>query len=74
MAATLLVATGRTPNSDRLGLEHLDLQPSDGGFLEVDDQLRTTTEGVWALGDLRADRCSPTPPATTPTSSPHGLS
>jgi len=42
----LLVATGQ------LGLEHLDLAPSDGGFLDVDEQLRTTTEGVWALGDL----------------------
>lgn len=49
----LLIAVGRTPNSDRLGLEHLDLQPSDGGFLDVDDQLRTTTESVWALGHLR---------------------
>lgn len=49
----LLVATGRVPNSDRLGLEHLALEPADGGFLTVDDQLRTRTEDVWALGDLR---------------------
>lgn len=49
----LLVATGRTPNSDELGLEHLDLEPGESGFLTVDDQLRTATEDVWALGDLR---------------------
>lgn len=49
----LLVATGRVPNSDRLGLEHLALAPSKGGFLDVDDQLRTSAEDVWALGDLR---------------------
>jgi pyruvate/2-oxoglutarate dehydrogenase complex dihydrolipoamide dehydrogenase (E3) component len=49
----LLVATGRVPNSDRLGLEHLALEPSDGGFLGVDEQLRTSAEDVWALGDLR---------------------
>jgi pyruvate/2-oxoglutarate dehydrogenase complex dihydrolipoamide dehydrogenase (E3) component len=49
----LLVATGRTPNSDRLGLEHLGLQPAAGGFLAVDDRLRTAAEDVWALGDLR---------------------
>jgi pyruvate/2-oxoglutarate dehydrogenase complex dihydrolipoamide dehydrogenase (E3) component len=49
----LLVATGRTPNSDRLGLEHLGLQLGKGGFLEVDDALHTSAEDVWALGDLR---------------------
>ncbi len=49
----LLIATGRTPNTDRLGLEHLGLQPGPGGFLTVDDQLRTSAEDVWALGDLR---------------------
>ena len=49
----LLVATGRRPNSDRLGLEHLGLQPGTGGFVDVDDRLRTSVEDVWALGDLR---------------------
>lgn len=49
----LLVAAGRTPNSDALGLEHLDLEPDASGFLAVDDYLRTRTEDVWALGDLR---------------------
>jgi pyruvate/2-oxoglutarate dehydrogenase complex dihydrolipoamide dehydrogenase (E3) component len=52
-ASHLLVATGRVPNSDRPGLERLALEPSAGGFLGVDEQLRTSAEDVWALGDLR---------------------
>lgn len=50
----LLVATGRIPNSDRLGVEHLDLDPDHAGYLDVDGQLRSTQNGdVWVLGDLR---------------------
>ncbi|EOY45670.1 dihydrolipoyl dehydrogenase family protein [Streptomyces anthocyanicus] len=49
----LLIATGRTPNTDTLGLEHLGLEPDARGFLPVDDLLRTGAEGVWALGDIR---------------------
>lgn len=47
------MATGRAPNSDRLGLEQLGLEPAAGGFLDVDGQLRTSAKDVWALGDLR---------------------
>jgi pyruvate/2-oxoglutarate dehydrogenase complex dihydrolipoamide dehydrogenase (E3) component len=50
----LLVATGRVPNSDQLGLEHLGIEPGPAGFLSVDDQLHSTAaENVWVLGDLR---------------------
>lgn len=50
----LLVAVGRVPNSDGLGLEHLDVEPDASGFLPVDARLRVLgTDGVWALGDLR---------------------
>lgn len=49
----LLIATGRTPNTDRLGLEHLGLQPDSHGFLTVDDTLHTSAEDVWAIGDVR---------------------
>lgn len=49
----LLIATGRIPNTDTLGLEHLGLQPAQHGYLPVDDQLRTHSEEVWALGDIR---------------------
>jgi pyruvate/2-oxoglutarate dehydrogenase complex dihydrolipoamide dehydrogenase (E3) component len=53
IASHLLIATGRTPNSDDLGLEHLDLEPDAGGFITVDDRLRADVEDVWVLGDLR---------------------
>lgn len=49
----LLLAVGRTPNTDRIGLEHLNLEPDQSGFLTVDDTLRTAAEEVWALGDIR---------------------
>ncbi|ANE78252.1 mercuric reductase [Mycobacteroides abscessus] len=49
----LLLATGRTPNTDALGLEHLDLQPDPHGFLTVGDTLNTSADNVWAIGDLR---------------------
>jgi pyruvate/2-oxoglutarate dehydrogenase complex dihydrolipoamide dehydrogenase (E3) component len=49
----LLVAAGRTPNSDTVGLDQLDLAADDRGYLAVDDRLRTAAEDVWALGDLR---------------------
>jgi dihydrolipoamide dehydrogenase len=51
----LLVATGRTPNTDDLGVEHLEFDLDERGFVPVDGQLRTKTEDVWALGDLRGD-------------------
>lgn len=49
----LLIAAGRTPNTDTLGLDHLGLQPNPSGFLPVDDTLHTPVEDVWALGDIR---------------------
>lgn len=51
----LLLATGRRPNTDDLGLENIDIETDDKGFIEVDDQLRTTSEGVWALGDCNGE-------------------
>ncbi len=48
----LLLAVGRRPNTDDLGLEHAGV-PRDGrGFIEVDDELRTGVPGIWALGDV----------------------
>ncbi len=48
----LLVATGRIPNGDRaeVGAGGIDLD--DRGYVVTDDRLRTTAEGVWALGDV----------------------
>ena len=46
-----LVAAGRKPNTDDLGLETTGIEVDDEGFIEVDDHLRTSVEGVFALGD-----------------------
>jgi len=47
----LLIATGRRPNTDDLGLEAAGIETDERGYIKVDDQLRTNVEGVWALGD-----------------------
>jgi pyruvate/2-oxoglutarate dehydrogenase complex dihydrolipoamide dehydrogenase (E3) component len=47
----LLVATGRRPNTDDLGLDRAGIKQDARGYIEVDDQLRTSVPGVWALGD-----------------------
>jgi len=47
----LLMAVGRTPNTGDLGLESAGVLMDDRGYIVVDDQLRTTTPGIWALGD-----------------------
>jgi pyruvate/2-oxoglutarate dehydrogenase complex dihydrolipoamide dehydrogenase (E3) component len=47
----LLLAVGRKPNTDDLGLEKASVATDEKGFIKVDDQLRTSAEGIWALGD-----------------------
>src|SRR4051812_14526300 len=47
----LLVASGRTPNTDGIGLETAGIERDDRGFIKVDEKLRTTAAGVWAVGD-----------------------
>jgi pyruvate/2-oxoglutarate dehydrogenase complex dihydrolipoamide dehydrogenase (E3) component len=47
----LLVATGRRPNTDDLGLDLAGIETDARGYVTVDDQLRTNVEGVWAMGD-----------------------
>ncbi|MDX1892931.1 FAD-containing oxidoreductase [Mycolicibacterium sp. 050158] len=47
----LLVATGRRPNTDDLGLDVAGIETDARGYVVVDDQLRTSVEGVWAMGD-----------------------
>jgi pyruvate/2-oxoglutarate dehydrogenase complex dihydrolipoamide dehydrogenase (E3) component len=47
----LLVATGRQPNTDDLGLDVAGVETDARGYVTVDDQLRTNVEGVWAMGD-----------------------
>jgi pyruvate/2-oxoglutarate dehydrogenase complex dihydrolipoamide dehydrogenase (E3) component len=47
----LLVAGGRTPNTDGIGLERAGVETDERGHVKVDERLRTTAEGVWAVGD-----------------------
>ena len=47
----LLVATGRRPNTDDLGLDRAGVKLDQRGYIIVDDELRTTVPGIWALGD-----------------------
>jgi pyruvate/2-oxoglutarate dehydrogenase complex dihydrolipoamide dehydrogenase (E3) component len=47
----LLVAAGRRPNTDDLGLDRAGVKQDERGYIIVDDELRTNVPGVWALGD-----------------------
>jgi len=47
----LLIATGRRPNTDDLGLDRAGVRQDERGYIVVDDELRTSVPGIWALGD-----------------------
>jgi len=47
----VLVATGRRPNTDELGLDKAGIATDARGYIVVDDQLRTNIPGIWAMGD-----------------------
>jgi pyruvate/2-oxoglutarate dehydrogenase complex dihydrolipoamide dehydrogenase (E3) component len=47
----VLLAVGRVPNTDDLGLEKAGLTTDQAGYIKVDDQLRTNVDGIWAMGD-----------------------
>jgi pyruvate/2-oxoglutarate dehydrogenase complex dihydrolipoamide dehydrogenase (E3) component len=51
VGSQLLVATGRAPNTDDLGLDAAGVATDRRGFVEVDDQLRTNVPHIWAMGD-----------------------
>ncbi len=51
-AERLLVATGRTPNTDDLGLEAVGVARDERGFVEVTEELRTNVAHIWAAGDV----------------------
>ena len=48
----LLVATGRKPNVEDLDVAKAGIALDKRGYIEVDDQLRTSVEGIWAMGDI----------------------
>src|ERR1700726_4434584 len=47
----LLVAAGRTPNTSGIGLEKAGVETTDRGYVNVNERLQPTAEGVWAIGD-----------------------
>jgi pyruvate/2-oxoglutarate dehydrogenase complex dihydrolipoamide dehydrogenase (E3) component len=47
----LLVATGRTPNTQGIGLEQAGVELDARGYIKVNERLQTTSPGVWAMGD-----------------------
>lgn len=51
LASHVLIAAGRTPNTDDLGLEAAGITVDKKGFIPVNDRLETDVPGIWALGD-----------------------
>ena len=51
VGSNLLLAVGRRPNTDDLGLDRAGVECDGRGYIVVDDQLRTNVPGIWALGD-----------------------
>lgn len=52
VADALLVATGRIPNGEQLGVTETGVQLDASGYVVADDHQRTAVEGIWALGDI----------------------
>lgn len=50
-AESVLVAAGRVPNTDGIGLDRAGIAVDDSGFIVVDEHLLTSSAGVWAAGD-----------------------
>jgi pyruvate/2-oxoglutarate dehydrogenase complex dihydrolipoamide dehydrogenase (E3) component len=49
----LLVATGRRPNTDDLGLDNAGVELDERGYIKVNSRLETNVAGIWALGDVK---------------------
>jgi pyruvate/2-oxoglutarate dehydrogenase complex dihydrolipoamide dehydrogenase (E3) component len=48
----LLVASGRIPNTEEIGLELAGVELTDRGYIKVNERLQTTAPGVWAIGEV----------------------
>ncbi len=48
----LLVATGRKPNTEGIGLELAGIDVTERGYIKVNERLQTTAQGVWAIGEV----------------------
>jgi pyruvate/2-oxoglutarate dehydrogenase complex dihydrolipoamide dehydrogenase (E3) component len=51
VGSDVLLAVGRRPNTDDLGLDKAGVAADDRGYIKVDEGLRTNVPGIWALGD-----------------------
>ena len=51
LGSQLLLAVGRIPNTQDLGLDQAGLVTDERGYIVVDDELRTNVRGIWAVGD-----------------------
>jgi dihydrolipoamide dehydrogenase len=55
-AEALFVATGREPNVENIGLENIGLKLNNKGFIQVDNLMRTSVDGVYAIGDVNGEQ------------------
>jgi len=51
-ADVVMMSVGRVPNSSGLGLEKVGVATDDKGFIQVDDRMRTSVPGIYAIGDV----------------------
>jgi mercuric reductase len=51
-AERLLIATGRAPNTDDIGIDKAKVEVDKRGFVRVDEELRTSVPNIWAAGDV----------------------
>jgi pyruvate/2-oxoglutarate dehydrogenase complex dihydrolipoamide dehydrogenase (E3) component len=51
IGSDVLLAVGRRPNTDDLGLDKAGVELDEKGFIKVDDRLSTNVDGIWAVGD-----------------------
>jgi len=65
----LLVAVGRSPNTDDIGLAVAGVELGAAGYIRVNERLETTAAGVWAIGECAGSPQFTMPPSTTPGSS-----
>jgi len=52
LGSHVLVAAGRTPNTEGIGLEQAGVELTDRGYIKVNERLQTTALGVWAIGEV----------------------
>ena len=63
----LLMACGRVPNSDQIGLENVGVEVDEKGYIVIDEEMRTNVEHIFAAGDITG------PPLATPVGAREGV-